>query len=75
MKARRGVVARALDGRLDRSILSDVGVLVGAGMIGYALWQWSHPMAWLFTGAVIVSLSILSVLPPKKTPRSPKAEL
>lgn len=70
MKAPRGLIARCLHGRLDRSVLSDVGVLAGVGMFTFGLWQYSHPAAWLFSGAAVVGVSVLAVLPPKKTPKA-----
>jgi len=74
MKARRGLLARCVDGRLDRSVLSDLGVLAGVGVFGFGLWQYSHPAAWLFSGAVIVGLSVIAVLPPKRTGKAPKGD-
>ena len=73
MAKRRGVVARACEGRLDRSVLSDVGVLIGLGSFGFGLWQLSHPAAWLFAGVAVAGASVLAVLPQKKSvPREPK---
>jgi hypothetical protein len=67
MAKRRGIVARALDGRLDRTVLSDVGVLIGIGLFGFGLWQLSHPAAWLFAGVALAAVSVLAVLPQKKS--------
>ena len=75
MKAPRGLIARCLNGRVDRSILSDIGVIAGVSMFTFGLWQYSHPAAWLFAGAAVVGLSVLAVLPAKKmAPRTPKAD-
>ena len=76
MSAKRaGLLARCLDGRIDRSVLSDVGVLVGLGVFGVGLFRLWPPAAWLFTGAVIVAVSVLAVLPAKKgATKAPKGE-
>jgi hypothetical protein len=75
MKARRGLLARCFDGRLDQSILSDVGVLAGVGLFLFGLAQVSRPAAWIVAGAVLVAVSVLAVLPPKpKATKSPKGE-
>lgn len=66
MKKQQGILARFFNGRLDRSILSDIGLLVGVIVFGYGLWQLSQPAAWLFAGASIVAASVLAVLPAKK---------
>lgn len=67
MVKRRGFVARACEGRLDRSVLSDVGVLVGVSLFGYGLWQLSHPIAWLFAGVAVTGASVVAVLPQKQS--------
>jgi hypothetical protein len=73
MKARRGVLARWVDGRLDRSVLSDIGAIVGAGLFLFGLAQLSRPVAWIVAGALIVAASVLLVLPAKpKAVRPPK---
>ena len=75
MKSRRGLLARCVDGRLDRSILSDVGVLLGAGLFLFGLAQVSRPAAWIVAGALIVAVSVLMVLPPKaKATKTPKSD-
>jgi hypothetical protein len=75
VKAPRGFVARALAGRVDRTILGDIGVLAGAGLFTFGLWQYSHPSAWLFAGAALVAVSVLAMLPAKKiAPRSLKGD-
>lgn len=75
MKAPRGFVARALAGRIDRTILGDIGVLAGASFFTFGLWQYSHPAAWLFAGAALTAVSVLAMLPAKKmAPRTPKAD-
>lgn len=68
MARRRGLIARALHGRIDKTVLSDGGVLVGLLMAGYGIWQFSAPAAWLFAGAAVVAASVIAVLPSKVAP-------
>lgn len=74
MAKRRGLLVRALAGRLDQTILSDVGVVAGVVVFGYGLWQMSQPIAWLFAGAALVGLSVIAALPAKKATRLPKGQ-
>jgi hypothetical protein len=74
-KRPRGVLARALDGRLDRSIVSDLGVLAGVAMCARGLFLLSSALGWLFVGAAVIGLSAIAVLPPKTQARSaPKGD-
>jgi hypothetical protein len=68
-----GRLARCLDGRVDRSILSDVGVVVGLVVIARGLVLLSSAAAWIFIGAAIVAVSVVAVLPAKQ-PSVPKGQ-
>jgi hypothetical protein len=68
-----GRLARCLDGRVDRSILSDVGVVVGLVVIARGLVLLSSAAAWIFIGAAIVAASVVAVLPAKQ-PSVPKGQ-
>ena len=69
----KGVLARCLTGRLDRSVLSDVGVLVGLGLCVRGLWLLSSALGWIGAGVALVVLSVMAVLPPKsQAPKAPK---
>lgn len=72
MAKRRGLLARVIDGRLDRSILADVGVVLGLGCVGYGIRLVYAPAVWIFLGAAVMGLSVVSMLPAKKAARSPK---
>ena len=63
---RRGLVARAIDGRLDRSIVGDLGVVLGCVLVAVGLWERSRPLALVFVGLMVVAGSIIGLLPPKK---------
>jgi hypothetical protein len=70
-----GILARCLQGRLDRTVLSDVGVIVGLVLVGRGLLQLSSALAWLFAGTTLVVLSVIAVLPPKiAAPSKPKGD-
>lgn len=69
-----GRLARLLEGRVDRSILSDVGVVVGLGVVARGLWLVSSAAAWIFAGVALVAISIVAVLPAKQPPHSPKGQ-
>jgi hypothetical protein len=67
-----GRLARLLEGRVDRSILSDVGVVVGLVVVARGLWLLSSAAAWIFAGAAIVAISVVAVLPAKQPHTPPK---
>jgi hypothetical protein len=65
-----GILARALAGRVDRSIIPDVGLVAGVVVIARGLVLLSSAYAWIFVGAAIVAVSLVAVLPAK--PPTPK---
>jgi hypothetical protein len=74
-KRKRGVLVRFLEGRVDRSILSDVGVVTGLVLVGVGLAQLHAALGWIFAGAAVAGVSVVSVLPPKIRARStPKGD-
>ncbi len=65
-----GILARALAGRVDRSIIPDVGVVAGVVVVARGLMLLSSAYAWIFVGAAIVAVSLFAVLPAKSpTPK------
>lgn len=66
-----GRLARFLDGRVDRSVLADVGVVAGVAVIARGLVMLSSAAAWIFVGAALLAISVVAVLPAKQ-PTSPK---
>jgi hypothetical protein len=69
-----GRLARCLDGRVDRSILSDVGAVVGLVVVARGLVLLSSAAAWIFIGAAIVAASVVAVLPAKQSSEPPKGQ-
>lgn len=70
----RGTLAQCFDGRIDRSILSDIGVLLGLVLVGAGLWQLSRPAGWIFAGLALIAISLIAILPAKSSlSKPPKA--
>ena len=67
-----GRLARALAGRVDRSILADVGVVVGLGLVARGVALLSSAAAWIVVGVAIAAVSIVAVLPAKTPTPKPK---